>query len=51
MNVFFAVVPNPPENIKSANITSNSAVLTWDIPAILQTFPKREYLMVYYIVL
>ncbi|XP_031624527.1 cytokine receptor-like [Contarinia nasturtii] len=35
------LVPNPPENLSETNITSNSVILNWKLPALLQNFPKQ----------
>ncbi|XP_031640435.1 cytokine receptor-like [Contarinia nasturtii] len=35
------MVPNPPENLSETNITSNSVILNWKLPALLQNFPRQ----------
>lgn len=39
---FFSVIPNPPENLTSTNVTSRSAVLKWNLPEMLTFFPRSE---------
>lgn len=39
----FIVIPDQPQDLKAINITSDSAILVWNISTMLTTFPKRKF--------